>query len=431
MRVVLVRLVNHCFKYFLILANLIELFPGCRYIINDNKRNLILKVGFILNLNHLQTLDDFRKEAKKKLPKMVFGYIDGGAGSGLAVDRNSQAFNDVLLQPRTLRDVTKREQSKNLLGQQWKHPFGVAPMGLCNVANPKADQMLAYSANRCGIPLCVSTASSTSMESMHDIAGESIWFQLYMGNSKEGTFKLVDRANELGIKNLILSVDVPAPGYRPREIKDGFKAPFKFGIRQILDCVVHPSWAIPYLFNGIPKFAHNAGLTQGGKAFFDRYSGTRLIADLDFLKALRDRWKRNLFVKGVTHVEDAYSAINCGCTGIYVSNHGGRQLESVPSSLDLLKLLRNELGPKLPILFDSGLRSGEDIIKALALGADFVFLGRPFLFASSLGYRPAIVHLIKLLEKQIDSALAQIGCRSLENFSSTVIYGSDQLKEKV
>jgi len=387
--------------------------------------SLILKRAFILNLNHFQTLDDFRKRAKKRLPKMVFGYIDGGAGEGLAVHRNSKAFKNVFLQPRSFKDVTKRNQKKNLLGQQWNHAFGIAPMGLCNVTNPRTDKMLAYSAYKNKIPLCVSTASSTSMEKMFEIAGENIWFQLYMGSSKEGTFKLVNRANDLGIKNLILSVDVPAQGHRPREIKDGFKAPFVFGLQQIIDCAIHPFWSVPYLFNGIPKFAHSFGLSNGGKVFFDRYSGTRLIPDFDFLKSLRDRWKGNLFVKGITHIEDAYNAINCGCTGIYVSNHGGRQLESAPAALNLLKSIRNELGPQLPILFDSGVRSGEDIIKALALGADFVFLGRPFLFASALGYRPAIMHLIRLLEKQIDSALAQIGCTSLENLNSSVIFESD------
>jgi len=383
-----------------------------------------------LNLNLLQTLDDFRKKAKKRLPKMVFGYIDGGAGNGLAVDRNRESFNKILLQPRVLKDVSQRVQSKYLLGQQWEQAFGIAPMGLCNVANPTADLMLAYSAKKCGIPLCVSTAASTTMEKMYDIAGENIWFQLYMGSSKEGTFKLVDRANKIGIKNLILSVDVPAQGYRPTEVRDGFKAPFVFGSQQIFDCVTHPSWSMSYLFSGIPKFAHNFGLSEGGKPFFDRNSGTRLIADLDFLKSLRDRWKGNLFVKGITCVQDAYYCIDCGCTGIYVSNHGGRQLESVPAALDLLRSIRNEIGSKFPILFDGGVRCGEDIIKALALGADFIFLGRPFLFASALGYRPAIVHLIEILGKQIDSAMAQIGCTSLEGLNSNVIYSPDECKSR-
>ena len=388
-------------------------------------------MGLLLNLNLLQTLDDFRKKAKIKLPKMVFGYIDGGAGNGLAVDRNLESFKKILLQPRALKDVSQRNQSKILLSEKWQHAFGIAPMGLCNVANPMSDTMLAHSANKSGIPLCVSTAASTTMEKMYEIAGDNIWFQLYMGSSKEATLKLVDRAKELGIRNLILSVDVPAQGYRPTEVRDGFKAPFVFGTQQLLDCATHPSWSIPYIFSGIPKFAHNFGLSEGGKPFFDRYSGTRLIADLDFLKSLRDRWKGNLYVKGITCVQDAYDCINCGCSGIYVSNHGGRQLESAPAALDLLRLIRSELGSQFPIMFDGGVRSGEDIIKALALGADFVFLGRPFLFASALGYRPAIVHLIKILGKQIDSAMAQIGCTSLEELNSHVIYRFDKQKAKV
>ena len=379
-----------------------------------------------MNLNHLQTLDDFRQKAKTRLPKMVFGYIDGGAGEGLAVDRNSNAFKRILLQPRSLKDVTTRDRSKQLLEKKWKHSFGIAPMGLCNVANPKADQLLARSAKRYGLPLCVSTAASTTIEEMYSLAGENIWFQLYMGSTKEGTLKLVDRAREVGVKNLILSVDVPAKGIRPGEIRSGFKAPFVFGSQQILDCAIHPMWSLPYLFTGVPRFAHNFGLSEGGLQFFDRNSGTRLIADLDFLKALRDRWPGNLFVKGITDVEDAYNAIECGCTGIYVSNHGGRQLESVPAALDLLKVIREELGQEFPILFDSGIRSGEDIIKALVLGADYVFLGRPFLFASALGRSVFIEHLIKILDEQIDSAMAQIGCTSLDRLDKSMIWGIDK-----
>ena len=151
-----------------------------------------------------------------------------------------------------------------------------------------------------------------------------------------------------------------------------------------------------------------------------------MIADLDFLKALRDRWPGNLFVKGITDVEDAYNAIKCGCTGIYVSNHGGRQLESVPAGLDLLKVIREELGQEFPVLFDSGIRSGEDIIKALVLGADYVFLGRPFLFASALGKSVFIEHLIKILDEQIDSAMAQIGCTSLDRLDKNMIWGFEK-----
>ena len=378
-----------------------------------------------MNLNNLQTLDDFRLFAKKKLPKMVFGYIDGGAGDGLALKRNIQSFKKLLLQPKTLLNVKNRSFSKRINDQTFDYPFGIAPMGLCNVSNPNADTMLAQAAKKLNIPFCVSTASSTSIEDIYKIASNNVWFQLYMGSSVESTMKLVERVEKVGVKNLVISVDVPAPGYRPRELRDGFTAPFTFGIKQILDCAFHPSWSLPYLFYGKPKFANNEGLSNKGKNFFERNSGTRLIPDLDFLKKLRNNWSGNLYVKGITSLEDAYHSINCGCTGIYISNHGGRQLESVPSTLDLLKIIRRKIGKKYPILFDSGVRTGEDIIKAYSLGADFVFLGRPFLFASALGKKQYIIHLIKLLGKQIDSALAQVGQTSIENLNKSVLFEKD------
>ena len=389
-------------------------------------RTLFIKLqGLILNLNNLQTLDDFRLFAKKKLPKMVFGYIDGGAGDGLALNRNIQSFKKLLLQPKTLINVKNRSFSKRINDQTFDYPFGIAPMGLCNVSNPNADTMLAQASKQLNIPFCVSTAASTSIEDIYKIASNNVWFQLYMGSSVESTLKLVKRVEKVGVKNLVISVDVPAPGYRPRELRDGFTAPFTFGFKQILDCAFHPSWSLPYLFYGKPKFANNEGLTNKGKKFFERNSGTRLIPDLDFLKKLRDNWPGNLYVKGITSLEDAYHSINSGCTGIYISNHGGRQLESVPSTLDLLKIIRRKIGKKYPILFDSGIRTGEDIIKAYSLGADFVFLGRPFLFASALGNKKYIIHLIKLLGKQIDSALAQVGQTSIENLNKSVLFEKD------
>ena len=378
-----------------------------------------------MNLNNLQTLEDFRFCAKKKLPKMVFGYIDGGAGDGLAIKRNSLSFKKLLLQPKTLLNVKNRNQSKKINDQEFSFPFGIAPMGLCNVSNPRADIMLAQSANKQNIPLCVSTAASSSVEEIYKIASKNVWFQLYMGSSIENTLKLVKRVERAGVENLIISVDVPAPGFRPRELRDGFTAPFTFGLKQIIDCALHPSWAIPYLFYGKPEFAHNSGLSTDGKKFFERNSGSRLIPDLDFLRRLRDHWPGNLYVKGITSLEDAYHSINCGCTGIYISNHGGRQLESAPATLDLLKIIRGEIGNNYQILFDSGIRTGEDIVKAYSLGADFVFLGRPFLFASALGKKEYIIHLIKLLGKQIDSTLAQLGKTSIDSLTRDVIFGND------
>ncbi|PYG33203.1 alpha-hydroxy acid oxidase [Pelagimonas varians] len=352
---------------------------------------------------------DARRLAKKRLPWMIFDYIDGAAGGETGADHNRLAFDQLKLRPRILRDVSDRNMSVNLFGERMGQPFGIAPMGMCNLSGPGADLMLARLAARHKIPHGVSTVASTPMEKIIEVAEGHAWFQLYYSGDGVGTFKLVQRAKAAGYKTLVLTVDVPEVGRRPRELRHGFKMPFKIGPRQFIDFALHPQWSLTSLAAGKPQMAN---FDMPGYEF-DR-TESRARATWETLSKLRDVWPGNLVVKGVLDVEDAITLKEAGVDAVQVSSHGARQLESAPSPIEVLPKMRQALGPEFPIFFDSGLRSGEDALKALASGADFTFFGRVLQYAIAAGGEPGLNRLWTVLEDELSIAMAQTGLCDLD-----------------
>lgn len=352
----------------------------------------------------IHSAEDARRIAKRRLPWMVFDYIDGAAGKEVGASRNRSGLDKITLTPRILRDVSKRSLSKDLFGKTADVPFGIAPMGMCNLSAPGADLMLARLAALKNVPLGVSTVASTPMEDMIEVAAGNAWFQLYFSGDGEGTFKLAERAKAAGYQTLVLTVDVPEVGRRPRELRHGFKMPFKIGPRQFLDFALHPQWSISTLLSGKPETANF--LMPGYD--FDR-TESRAKADWETLKRLRDRWPGKLVVKGVLDVDDAAQLKKHGVDAVQVSNHGARQLDSAPSPIEVLPKVRAKLGDEFPVLFDSGVRSGEDILKALITGADFVFLGRILQFAIAANGEEGLHQLWQVLEEELSIAMAMVG----------------------
>jgi L-lactate dehydrogenase (cytochrome) len=340
---------------------------------------------------------------------MVFDYIDGAAGEETGVDRNRTALDAISLEPRILRDVSTRDLSTDLFGKPTSAPFGIAPMGMCNLSWPGADLMLARLAAKHQIPHCVSTVASTPLEKIMDVAEGNAWFQLYFSGDGTGTFKLVERAKAAGYQTLILTVDVPEVGRRPRELRHGFKMPFKIGPKQFVDFALHPRWSLTSLVAGKPQMAN---FEMAGYEF-DR-NESRARATWDTLAKLRDIWPGNLVVKGVLNVEDALQLQAVGVDAIQVSSHGSRQLESAPTPITVLSEIRQALGPKFPLFYDSGLRSGEDVLKALDQGADFAFLGRPFQFAIAGAGEAGLEQLWSVLNEELSIAMAQTGRVSIK-----------------
>jgi len=357
---------------------------------------------------------DARRLAKRRMPRIIFDYVDGAAGVEYANSINSQRLQQIRLQPRVLVNVDQRQLSKTLLGKDWDLPFGIAPMGMCNLTWPDADRMLAEAARHFNIPMAQSTMSSSTIEQIASWAGAQGWFQLYVGQSEEQAFELVDRADSAGFATLILTVDVPQVAPRVRDLRNGFKSPLKIGAKQFLDFALHPEWSIRSLMAGVPSPANFAPGT------FDR-EAKRGLADWGFLDRLRSRWQGNLIVKGVLSAEDALRIQSAGADAIYVSNHGGRQLDSAPAAIDILPVIRQSVGPDFPLLFDSGVRDGEGIIKALACGADFVMLGRALLYGLGADGEAGLNQVINLIRNEVGLAMAQLGCRDIRNIDRNIL----------
>ena len=358
--------------------------------------------------SNIHSSADARRIARRRLPWMVFDYIDGAAGTETGAARNRAAFDALEFRPRVLRDVSKRDLSVPLFGGTAGAPFGISPMGMCNLSGPGADMMLARLAARENVPLGVSTVASTAMEPLIETAEGNAWFQLYFSGDGAGTFKLVERAKAAGYKTIILTVDVPEVGRRPRELRHGFTMPFKIGPKQFIDFALHPQWSLNALFKGRPQMAN---FDMPGFEFDRKES--RAKADWDTLKKLRDMWPGALVVKGVLDTEDAVMMRDAGVDAVQVSSHGARQLESAPSPIRMLREIRAAVGPDYPLFFDTGLRSGEDVVKAYALGANFTFLGRIMQFAIAAGGEEGLQRLWEVLCEETSITMAQIGTTTL------------------
>ncbi|MCR9212354.1 MAG: alpha-hydroxy-acid oxidizing protein [Proteobacteria bacterium] len=360
----------------------------------------------------IHSSSDARRIAKKRLPWMVFDYIDGAAGDEIGEALSREAIQQIRLQPRILNNVEHRDLSVEVFGVRAKLPFGISPMGMCNLAAPGADLMLAQMAAKDHIPLGASTAASTSLEKIIEAAEGHAWFQLYFGGDEAVSSQLMNRAEKAGYKTLVLTVDVPEVGRRPRELQRGFKMPFKLGVPQLIDFALHPRWSLPTLINGRPELAN-----FGGKyGEFDR-AASRAGADWEFLDRIRSNWKGNLVVKGVLDIDDALRLKRAGVDAIQVSSHGARQMDSAPPPVSVLRRMREALGEGFPIFYDTGIRSGEDIVKAYALGADFVFLGRPMLFSIAAGGARGLQQMRDVFAEETSITLAQLGLVNMHQIS--------------
>ena len=357
---------------------------------------------------NIHSSEDARRIAQRRLPWMVFDYIDGAAGRETGAARNRAAFDALTLRPRILRDVSQRDLTSSVFGQKTNAPFGISPMGMCNLSGAGADLMLARLAARENVPLGVSTVASTAMEPLIEAAEGNAWFQLYFSGDGVGTFKLVERAKAAGYKTIVLTVDVAEVGRRPRELRHGFTMPFRIGPKQFVDFALHPRWSLTTLFKGRPEMAN---FDMPGYSF-DR-TESRARANWDTLAKLRDMWPGNLVVKGVLDAEDAVMLRDAGVDAVQVSSHGARQLDSAPSPISVLPAIRKAVGPDFPLFFDSGLRSGEDVVKAYDQGADFTFLGRILQFAIAAGGEEGLQRLWDVLRDETSITLAQIGATSL------------------
>ena len=367
----------------------------------------------------IHTIDDAIKLSKKRLPKLVFDFIDGASGDDKLAEINSKALDQIRLEPKVFRNVENRNLSKKIFDFHFDYPFGFAPMGMTNLSWPEADKMIAKESAYNNIPTCVSMASSTTLEDMFTFSEGHSWMQIYIFQSEEFIMELLKRAESIGYKVLILTVDVPILSRRARDDRNGFGYPFKIGPKQFLDFALHPQWSLTTLFKGAPQPMNYVTSKSGDQVF--RRKESRGATDWNTLKRVRDAWKGKLIIKGVMNSEDALKIKEAGADAIQVSNHGGRQLDSATASINALPLIRKALGDDFPILFDSGIRSGSDILRALALGADFVMFGRPLMYAIGADGARGLRRIINLIKEELSTNLGLVGLTDINEVDKKII----------
>ena len=365
-------------------------------------------------------IDDLKRMARRRLPKIMFDFIEGGVEDEVGLRTNANAFRDLRMVPRYYIDTSKREQRSTLFGRSYASPFGIAPTGMAGAFRRDAELFLAQTAGEADIPYLMSGASNASMEQGAKLAGKNLWYQIYGARDRAVAADLVKRAIDCGLTTLAVTCDVPVSSNRERNRRNGFVRPLRMTLPTILEAMLHPAWVINYLRNGgLPMLGNwqpyaPAGSTPDQVA--DMFAQQTPDASQTWrdLEAIRNAWPGKLLLKGVMHPEDARIATSMGVDGLIVSNHGARQLDMMPSPLDVLPMIRAAVGPDVPLLLDSGVRRGSDIVAALCLGADFVLTGRATLYGATAGGLDGVKKAVSILQREIDLTLGQLGAINLD-----------------
>ncbi|MGB0776214.1 MAG: alpha-hydroxy acid oxidase, partial [Akkermansiaceae bacterium] len=358
------------------------------------------------------SVEHLRARAKRRLPGFAFDYLDGACFSEVNLRKNTAEIREVELQPRYIQDYNGANLETTLFGKTYAAPFGIAPIGLQGLIWPQASEILARAAFEHNIPYTLSTVGTASIETIAELTEGNAWFQLYHPKENDLRDKLLDRADASGYEVLVILADTPTFAYRPKEIKNGLSIPPRMTLRNMLQICTSPTWALCTLMAGQPEFKTLKPYIPKGLnmkhlgLFMNKTFQGRLTEDK--IKAIRDRWKGKLVIKGVASLEDAECAHRLGADGIIVSNHGGRQLDCGQSTIAPLSKISAEYKNKLTVMMDSGIRSGPDIACSIASGAEFTFLGRsPMYGVGALGDSGGN-HTIAILKKQLQQVMEQV-----------------------
>ncbi|BBU31792.1 alpha-hydroxy-acid oxidizing enzyme [Burkholderia sp. THE68] len=371
-----------------------------------------------LSLDRALSIADLRELARRALPRFVFEFIDGGAEDEITLAANRAAFERVALVPRVLNDVSAPDLSTSILGIRSNAPLLIAPMGSCTLAHPGADLSIAKAAAARGIPYVQSTMSTTALETIARNVDGRLWFQLYTLKDRDFMRKLIERVRGADFEALVVTVDLAVGGKRERDLRNGIAIPLKLRASHVADALCHPRWTMHYARNGSPQFENvrdldpgeGAGLTIAHKV------GTMLDAAFSFddLARLRDQWGKRIVVKGVQHPADAARLASLGIDALWISNHGGRQLDGAQSSLESLHAVRRALGSGVELIIDSGVRRGVDIVKAVALGAQAAAIGRPALFGAAVGGDEGALRAVDILLDEAKRAMVLCGTPTVD-----------------
>lgn len=374
------------------------------------------------------SIPDFRELARRRLPHFLFEYIDGGSYSETTLRRNVEDLRDIALRQRVLRDVSGLDLSTELFGQKLKLPVALAPIGLAGMNARRGECQAVRAAETAGIPFTLSTVSACSLSEVAKAATKPFWFQLYMTRDRGFMRELLQEAVELNCSTLVFTVDMPVPGSRYRDYHSGLAGAsgLKGALRRTLQGAMKPAWAWDVGVMGRPHGLGNVIRKLEGKTgiedFFawmrENFDSSISWKDLDFI---RSEWKGPLVIKGLLDAEDAVEAANLGADGIVVSNHGGRQLDGVPSTARALPAIADAVGDRLTVLADGGVRSGLDVVRLLALGAKGVLLGRAWVFALAANGQQGVEHMLRLIEAEMRVAMTLTGVKNISEIDRSIL----------
>ncbi|AZO13673.1 alpha-hydroxy-acid oxidizing protein [Mesorhizobium sp. M2A.F.Ca.ET.043.05.1.1] len=375
-------------------------------------------------LDHCVSVEDFRQLARRRLPKSVFEFVDGGAGQELTLRGNRAGFERIRLLPRVLTDVSQPDLTTTLWSRTYPTPLVISPMGSCALVRPGADIAIASAAAARGIPYTLSTMATTGIERMARAVHGPLWFQLYVLKDFDFNRRLVRQAEEFGYSALVVTVDLQTGGKREKDLRNGISIPLRPSLRHMIEGIAHPAWSLRLLRSGLPQFENvrgylgdtSAGLTIAARVGRNLHAGF----DWDDFRTIRDWWKGPLIVKGVLHPDDAMRLIAEGADGIWVSNHGGRQLDGAVASIDATSAVHAAVGGRAPILIDSGIRTGMDVIKAKARGAAASAIGRAALFGAVAG-QVGVDRVLDILLEEIASGLKLSGVPGFQQVGPDLI----------
>ncbi len=376
----------------------------------------------------LPTAADLRAHAKKRLPHFAFEYCDGGAGGAdTGIARNNHAFDAIEMVARYGKVISPPPADCTVFGRRYTAPIGVAPVGGPGTVYPGAETYLAKACQAAGVPYTLGLLSGITLDQAVKLAPDVLWFQLYRfaRNDHAIGFDLAKRADAAGVHVLMLTIDTPIRTTRTREVKSGIVTPFRLTARMQLDALSSPHWTRAMIRNGIPRFVNLVPYMSGATdivaatSFMQREGGGAFT--WEEVARYRDKWKKPLLVKGVLHPEDAEKAAALGLDGIVVSNHGGRQIDALPAPIDTLPAIAASVGKKMTIIYDSGVRSGVDVARAIALGADACLAGKAFLWSLGALGEKGPAHLIRLFIDELRATLGQLGCPAVGDLRNVAV----------
>jgi len=369
-------------------------------------------------LHRVANVEDLRRIARRRLPRGVFDYVDGGAEDEVTLADNTAAFGRYQLRPRVLVDVADVDTTTTVLGRPVALPLVLSPTGFTRMVDPQGELSVARAAARAGVPYSLSTLATRSIEEVGACSPGAKWFQVYVWRDRALVKDMLQRAQDSGYEAILITVDTAVPGRRERDVRRGFTLPPKIGMRTILDGALHPGWTWAFLRSEPITFANLVGT---GRAYgsepvsLSEYINTQFDPSLSWrdLDWIRSSWNGPVVIKGIQTVADAVIAADAGVEAIALSNHGGRQLDGAPAPVDLVAPVRDAVGDRIEILCDGGVRRGGDIIKALALGANACMTGRPYLYALGAGGERGVELVLQMFAEGVRRTMALCGCRRI------------------